>query len=92
MTDALSPLLAALRAKPLDARLDQLEPRVWERIGREQSQAQGGLWRWRAGVAAAMLASGTLAGGAAAANAVADPSPFAVHSAYAPSTLLESGR
>lgn len=91
MTDALSPLLTALRSKPLDTQLDQMEPHVWKRIGRDQSQSQSGVWSWRAGVAAAMLAFGVFAGGAAAAKAAVDPSPFALHSAYAPSTLLESG-
>ncbi len=90
MTDTLSPLLAALRSKPLDTRLDQLEPHVWARIGRDQSPSQSGVWTWRASVAAAMLTFGVFAGGAAAAKAALDPSPFALHSAYAPSTLLES--
>lgn len=89
MTDTLSYLLAVLRSRALDARLDQLEPHVWVRIGRDQSQ--GGVWTWRAGVAAAMLAFGVFAGGAAATKGAADPSPFALHSAYAPSTLLGAG-
>ena len=91
MTDTLSHLLAALRSKPLDTRLDQMEPSVWARIARDQSQSQSGVWSWRAGLAAAMLAFGVFAGGATAAKAATDPSPFALHSAYAPSTLLESG-
>lgn len=91
MTDTLAHLLAALRSQPLDAQLDQLELRVWERIGRDQSPSQGGVWAWRAGVAAAMLTFGVFAGGAAAAKAGVDPSPFALHSAYAPSTLLGPG-
>lgn len=92
MTDFLSPLLAALRARPLDSRLHQMEASVWQRIGRNQFQGQSSGWGWRAGLAAAMLAFGAFAGGGATARIDADASPFAIHSAYAPSTLLGSGR
>lgn len=92
MTDPIDPLLTAWCNHPLDPRLNQMEPRVWARIESQRSQAQPGAWRWRAGLAAAMLGFGVFAGSAATAKGGADLSPFAVHSAYAPSTLLEGGR
>jgi hypothetical protein len=93
MTVDLERLLLALRERPLDRRLDQLEPRVWERI--EAARISVGRprdWRWQAGLAAVMLTFGVLAGGASAARPGSDFSPFAVHAAYAPSTLLGDDR
>ncbi|MBY0563680.1 MAG: hypothetical protein K2P58_05770 [Hyphomonadaceae bacterium] len=93
MNANLERLLSALRERPLDRGLDQLEPRVWERI-----EAAGIVvgpsraWRWQAGLAAAMLTFGAFAGGAATARTESDFSPFAVHAAYAPSTLLGDDR
>lgn len=92
MTNSIDPLLTAWCDRPLDPRLDQLEPRVWARIERLPPQAQSAAWRWRAGLAAAMLGFGAFAGGAPTAKGGADVSPFVVHSAYAPSTLLEGAR
>lgn len=90
MHDPLDPLLSTLRARVVDAGLDQLEPLVWTRI-KELQRVQAESWRWRAGLAAAMLAVGVFAGGAAAAKS-GGVSPFALHPAYAPSTLLEDVR
>jgi hypothetical protein len=93
MTADLERLLLALRERPVDRRLDHLELRVWERI--EASRIVVGptrSWRWQAGLAAVMLTFGAFAGGAAAARPESDFSPFAVHAAYAPSTLLGDDR
>lgn len=83
--------LARLRDAPIERRLDQLEPGVWARIDALRREApQGGVWGWRAALAAVMLSFGALAGGVAVAQP--ESSPFAIHSALAPSTLLEDGR
>ena len=85
-------LLSALRDRPLDHRLDQLEPRVWGRIeGPRIRVGQPRGWRWQAGLAAVMLTFGVFAGSAVA-RPESDLSPFAVHAAYAPSTLLGDDR
>ena len=85
----LDTLLTALRARRPDMPLDQLEPLVWRRIEAQQPTAPGGSFRWRTGFAALMLGLGMAAGGAAASSAAPEASPFAVHVAHAPSTLLE---
>lgn len=94
MNGDLERLLLALRERPLERRLDRLEPRVWERI--EGARTEVGAirgWRWQAGLAAMMLTFGVFAGGAAAAaRPESDFSPFALHAAYAPSTLLGDDR
>jgi hypothetical protein len=93
MTVDLERLLLALRERPLDRRLDQLEPKVWEQI--EAARMIVGpprAWRWQAALAAVMLTFGAFAGGASAARPAIDFSPFAVHAAYAPSTLLGDDR
>lgn len=93
MNADLERLLSALRERPLDRGLDQLELRVWERI--EATDVVVGpsrTWCWQAGLAAVMLMFGAFAGGAAAARPESDFSPFAVHAAYAPSTLLGDDR
>lgn len=93
MNADLERLLSALRDRPLDHRLDQLEPRVWERIeGARLDIGQTRSWRWQAGLAAIMLTFGVLAGGAASARPESDFSPFAVNATYAPSTLLGDDR
>lgn len=87
---SLDTLLNTLRAKAPEVRLDQLEPLVWGRIAAARAPLDiGAGLGWRAGVAAMMLTIGVLVGGTTAASAAQEPSPFAVHSAYAPSTLLE---
>lgn len=89
----LDTLLTALRAKKPDVRLDQLEPLVWGRVAAVRKTVEVGMTLgWRTSVAATMLTVGILVGGTAAANATQDASPFAVHSALAPSTLLEGHR
>ncbi|MGE0743531.1 MAG: hypothetical protein AB7O98_19525 [Hyphomonadaceae bacterium] len=93
MNADLERLFSALRERPLDRGLDQLEPRVWEQIeGARPDIGHTRAWRWQAGLAAAMLTFGVFAGGAAAARPENDFSPFAVHAAYAPSTLLGDDR
>jgi hypothetical protein len=93
MTDDLEPLLTKLRVRPVLRRLDQLEPAVWRRIDDVRvDQAQVRNWRWQAGLAAVILTFGAFAGGVAAARPETDSSPFAVHAAYAPSTLLGEHR
>jgi hypothetical protein len=91
MKPDLEAMLAALRDRPADVHLDQLEPRVWARIGAIARSEGAHALRFRAALAAAMLGLGILAGGAAA-SPVSELSPFAIHSAYAPSTLLEGGQ
>lgn len=91
MPRPLDQLLNELAAQDGEPRLDQVEPKVWARIDVLRALAGRGLWGWRAAAAASMLMVGALASGAAA-RPVADNSPFAVHAALAPSTLLESGR
>ncbi|MBN8607621.1 MAG: hypothetical protein J0L81_11945 [Caulobacterales bacterium] len=93
MTADLERLFLALRERPVDRKLDQLEPRVWGRIEAARTIVwPTRSWRWQAGLAAVMLAFGAFAGGAAAARPESDFSPFAVHAAYAPSTLLGDDR
>lgn len=88
---SLDNLLSALRAKSPDVRLDQLEPLVWGRIAAAQAPFDlGAALSWRSGVAAMMLSIGMMIGGAAAASATHEISPFAVQLAYAPSSLLAS--
>ncbi len=82
--------LEQLRNLPVDSKLDQLEPLVWRRIGAfRRVSSIGGVWGWRAALAALMLSMGILADGAASAKPAHEVSPFAIHSTLAPSTLLE---
>lgn len=94
MFTELDRMFAALRDRPLDRSLDQLEPRVWGRIDVAAIKAAPPqtAWRWQAGLAAVMLTLGAFAGGAAVAGSESGSSPFAVHPAYAPSTLLGDDR
>lgn len=92
MTHRLDQLLSQLGAAQADRRLDQLEPAVWARIdGARRQTPRGAVWGWRAALAALMLTTGAFAGGVAAAQSE-DSSPFAIHAALAPSTLLEGGQ
>jgi hypothetical protein len=93
MTDRLDPLLDRLRDAPSDRPLDQLEPAVWARIdaARRDAPRTGGAWAWRAALAGLMLTTGAFASSVAAAQSQ-DTSPFSIHSALAPSTLLEGGK
>lgn len=89
MTAKLDSLLAALREHPLDPRLETLEPLVWSRIAAHRPETPN-IWAWRMTLAAAIMSAGALTAGVAAAKAP-QTSPFAIHSAYAPSTLLAGG-
>ena len=92
MPDRLDLLFSRLREAPADRPLDQLEPAVWSRIDAARRDApRDAVWGWRAALAAVMLTTGAFAGSVAAAQSE-ESSPFAIHAALAPSTLLESGR
>lgn len=86
----LDDLLAAWRQRHAPTDLSQLEPRVWAAIAAKRAPDVAGLLGVRAALVAAMMIAGVAAGaGAAASAAPAEASPFALHSPYAPSTLLE---
>ncbi|HWA23729.1 MAG TPA: hypothetical protein VG735_15150 [Caulobacterales bacterium] len=93
MTDRLEDLLLRLREAPTDRPLEQLEPAVWARIdaARREPARLDGAWGWRAALAALMLSTGAFASSVAAAQSQ-ENSPFAIHAALAPSTLLEGRR
>ncbi len=80
--------LAAWRERRPQADLSQLEPRVWAAIAVARTPDVAGLLGVRAALVAAMMLAG-IAAGAASSAAPAEASPFALHSPYAPSTLLE---
>lgn len=94
MNDRLDGALASLKAETPDARLDQLEPRVWARIeaaGRSRDGAAVFL-PVRAAAVAAALVFGVALGGVGASEARAERQEVAVFSVdarLAPSTLLE---
>lgn len=90
--DKLDEMLAVLRQRPADARLDQLEARVWARIDASHRSSWSSALGFRAGLAGMILGVGIAAGGATSATAASEVSPFALHSAFAPSTLLEGRR
>ena len=93
MTANLDSLLASLGERPLDPRLETLETLVWSRIAaRAREPVAPNLWAWRAAIAALMVSAGVLTAGGAGANATPETSPFAIHSAFAPSTLLGDRR
>ena len=88
MRTDLDEMLAAWRRRASQADLSQLEPRVWAAIAASRAPEIAGLLSIRAAFVAAIMIAGVAAG--AASNATpAEASPFSVHSAYAPSTLLE---
>ena len=80
--------LSAWRERRPPADLSQLEPRVWAAIAASRAPDVAGLLSVRAVFVAAMMIAGVTAGAASSA-APAEASPFALHSPYAPSTLLE---
>lgn len=90
-TMTLDPMLEALKSRPERERLGQLEAQVWRRID-AKCQRERAEWAWRSAMAALVLSIGAVAGGGAVSSARADISPFAVHSALAPSSLLETNR
>jgi len=85
-------LLAAWSARAAPTDLNQLEPQVWARLSERARSADSGVLGFRAALVASVMAIGIVAGGAARATAEPEVSPFATHSAYAPSTLLEGGK
>ena len=87
----LDTMLEALRTRTDGVRLEQLEAEVWRRIEAMREPGRG-VWAWRTAMAAVVLSVGMVAGGGAVASARADLSPFAVHTALAPSTLLGTSR
>lgn len=92
MNTDIDPLLTRLRDAPADRRLDQLEPSAWARIDAIRRETpRGGVWGWRAAMAAVMLTTGVFASTVASAKSQ-ESSPFEIHSSLAPSTLLEDGR
>lgn len=85
-------LLNAWSARTGQADLSQLEPQVWARLDAKERTAVSGVLGFRMALVASVMAIGVIAGGAASATAEPEVSPFATHSAYAPSTLLEGGK
>lgn len=85
-------LLAAWPARTAQADLSQLEPQVWARLGASDRSSTRSVLGFRVALVASVMAIGVIAGGAASATAEPEVSPFAMHSAYAPSTLLEGGK
>lgn len=75
-----------------DFPLSQLEPAVWARIDARRREQGPSVFAFRAAIAAVMLGLGVAAGGAVGSADEPDTSPFALHAAYAPSTLLDGGR
>lgn len=84
-------MLAAWSARTIRADLNQLEPHVWARISATERATVAGALGFRAALVASVMAIGVIAGGASV-SAEPEVSPFATHSAYAPSTLLEGGK
>ena len=91
MQTDLDDVLSAWRERRAPADLSQLEPRVWAAIAATRAPDVAGLLSVRAAFVAAMMIAG-VAAGAASSAAPAEASPFALHSPYAPSTLLEGAR
>jgi hypothetical protein len=85
-------MLTAWSARTFQADLSQIEPRVWARLSAKERTSPSGVLGFRLALVASVMAIGVIAGGAASATAEPEISPFAMHSAYAPSTLLEGGK
>lgn len=85
-------LLATWSARTAQADLSQLEPRVWARLNANDRNSARSVLGFRVALVASVMAIGVIAGGAASATVEPEVSPFATHSAYAPSTLLEGGK
>lgn len=88
----LDKMLTAWSARPDGADLSQLEPHVWERLNAKERISASGVLGFRAALIGSVMTIGVIAGGAASATAEPEASPFAMRSAYAPSTLLEGGK
>ena len=94
MDERLESTLRALKAQPVDRRLDQLEPAVWRRLQQagDLRPAAGAAFAVRFAAVIGSLFLGLAAGGLTAASAgVRDSeiSVFSVGPQLAPSTLLE---
>jgi len=85
-------MLAAWSARTTTSDLSQLEPQVSARLSTAARAVVAGALGFRIALIASVMAIGVIAGGAASASAKPEVSPFATHSAYAPSTLLGGGR
>lgn len=85
-------LLASWSARTAQADLSQLEPQIWAHLGASDRSSTHGVLGFRLALVVSVMAIGVIAGGAASATAEPEVSPFAMHSAYAPSTLLEGGK
>jgi len=88
MRTDLDEMLVVWRRRASQEDLSQLEPRVWAAIAASRAPEVAGLLSIRAAFVAAIMIVGVAAGAASNASP-AEASPFSVHSAYAPSTLLE---
>jgi hypothetical protein len=88
----LDKMLTAWSGRDVGADLSQIEPQVWARLSVEEHTSASGVLGFRAALVASVMTIGVIAGGAASATAEPEVSPFATHSAYAPSTLLEGGQ
>lgn len=85
-------ILAAWSARKTPTDLSQLEVQVWARLNATERTSVTGVLGFRAALVASVMMIGVIAGGAASATAEPEVSPFAMHSVYAPSTLLEGGK
>lgn len=88
----LDKLLRTWSERPVHTDLSQLEPQVWARIDAPNRSSASGMLGFRAILVASMMMVGVVAGGVASATSEPEASPFAVHSTYTPSTLLEGGK
>ena len=86
MPSSLDSLIAALSQAPPDCSLEGLAGGVQSRLA-DQVALRTEVWGLRAAVIAMVVVGGAAAGATSAADAP-DPSPFAVWSTLAPSTLL----
>jgi hypothetical protein len=82
-------MLAAWSARTAPADLSQIEPNVWARLNARERPSVSGALGFRAALVACVMIIGVIAGGTVSATAESEASPFATHSAYAPSTLLD---
>lgn len=85
-------LLRAWSERPVRADLTGVEAQVWAGVTAPDRTSTAGMLGFRAALIASMMAMGVIAGGVASATAEPELSPFALHSAYTPSTLLEGGK
>ena len=91
MSDALSPLLAKLRAQAIDHKLDAMVIDVDSALA-ERAAINGQTWQLRAAAAAILLTGGAFISASSATAVAASSSPFEVWSKLAPSTLLDPSK